>query len=152
MTDIKNALSGQFGAMINGRQFVTTALSGTRCLRTELSGMRTRKIWNVQAVGQVARQRTMIGLYIDQVLTPGTYDLVHNERLGAVYHLTPPQFSQIYHSQDFQKGSVTLLECDTETGRLRGTFEFSMSAIGFKVTQGEFDLMCEADPRSGESG
>jgi hypothetical protein len=135
--------SGTFNATVNGKPFLTTALTGTRCLRPELSGMRTRHIWNLHVAGQVARRRTMIGFFIDQVLTPGTYDLVGNDHLSVVYHLTPRQFARVYHSQHFQQGRVTLLECDTQTGRLRGTFDFAMSATGFKVADGEFDLVCE---------
>ncbi len=131
-----------FSAVVCGKPFVTTALSGLLCLRPELMGVRNRSIWKIHAAGHVARRRTILGLFIDQTLEPGTYDLVRNDRLTAVYHLTPPKVAQVYHSRDFQHGSVTLLECNVETGRLRGTFEFAMSAINFKVCEGEFDLLC----------
>lgn len=142
---LANPGSGRFSAMINDKPFLTTSLTGLSCLRPELVGARTCRIWKINVVGQVARHRTMLGLFIDQTLQPGTYDLVCDDRVSAVYHLTPPQLSQVYHSQNFQSGSVTLLECNAETGRLRGTFEFGMSAINFKVSAGEFDLVCDRD-------
>lgn len=133
---------GYFRALINDKPFTTTHLQGHLCLRSELTGERTCKIWKVHATGKVAWRRTVFGFFIDQSLEPGTYDLVRNERLTAVYHLMPRQQAQVYHSRDFQHGSVTLHECDAHTGRLRGAFEFSMSAIDFIVSQGEFDLRC----------
>lgn len=133
---------GHFHALINNKPFTTTDLQGLLCLRSELVGQRTCRIWKIHATGKVAHRRTVFGFFIDQSLEPGTYDLVRNERLTAVYHLTPKQQAQVYHSRDFQHGSVTLIECNAETGRLRGTFEFSMSAIDFTVSHGEFDLRC----------
>jgi hypothetical protein len=131
-----------FRASVNTKPFLTTRLSGLSCLRPELVGARTHRIWKIHAEGQVARHRTMMGLFIDQTLEPGTYDLVRNDRITAVYHRTPKQVAQVYHSRDFQRGSLTLLEFNPVTGRLRGTFEFAMSAIGFDVSGGEFDVMC----------
>ena len=133
---------GHFAAVVNGRPWSLTQVTGIACKRAELEGMRTRNIWKIHAVGQVRQRRTVIGFFIDQVLVPGTYDLVRNDRLTAVYHLTPRQVATVYHSRDFQEGSVTLHECDVETGRVRGTFEFAIPAMGFRVSQGEFDLVC----------
>jgi hypothetical protein len=131
-----------FRAFVNTKPFVASRLSGLSCLRPELSGARTHRIWKIHAEGQVARHRTMLGLFIDQTLEPGTYDLVRNDRITVVYHRTPKQVVQVFHSRDFQCGSVTLLEFNSDTGRLRGTFEFAMSAIGFDVSGGEFDVVC----------
>lgn len=133
---------GHLHALVNGKPFITQTLSGLACLRPELSGARELRIWKIHAIGKVAHRRTMLGFFIDQALQPGTYDLVGNERLTAIYHLTPKQVARVYHSCDFQVGSVTLLECNVETGRLRGTFEFAISAIEFTVSAGEFELLC----------
>lgn len=136
---------GHFHARVNDKRFITRHLSGSVCLRCELTGPRTHRIWKIHAVGTVSWRRTVIGLFIDQSLRPGTYDLIGSDRLTAVYHLTPRRIAQVYHSRDFQQGSVTLLECNVDTGRLRGTFEFAMSAIGFRVSGGEFDLGCDRE-------
>ncbi|SER07184.1 hypothetical protein SAMN03159444_03166 [Pseudomonas sp. NFACC02] len=132
----------RFYASVNNRPFLASNVSGLSCLRPELTGARTHAIWKIHAVGQVARRRTVLGLFIDQTLQPGTYNLVTDERITAIYHLTPAQMARIYHSRDFQQGSVTLLECNQETGRLRGTFEFAMPWIDFSVSEGMFDLVC----------
>lgn len=131
-----------FRAFVNSKPFMASRLSGLSCLRPELCGARTHRIWKIHAEGQVARHRTMLGLFIDQTLEPGTYDLVRNDRITVVYHRTPKQVLQVFHSRDFQRGSLTLIEFKPDTGRLRGTFEFSMSAIGFDVSGGEFDVVC----------
>jgi hypothetical protein len=132
----------RFYASVNNRPFLTSTVNGLSCLRPELTGARTHAIWKIHAVGQVARRRTVVGLFIDQALQPGTYDLVNDERITAIYHLTPAQVARIYHSRDFDRGSVTLLECNAQTGRLRGTFEFAMPWIDFTVSEGMFDLVC----------
>ncbi|WP_341958881.1 hypothetical protein [Pseudomonas sp. RC10] len=134
----------RFSAVVNGKPFITTRLQGIACLRSELEGVQTRQIWKIHATGKVAHRRTVFGFFIDQSLQPGTYDLVRNERVSAVYHLTPKQQAMVFHSRDFQDGTLTLLECNVETGRLRGTFEFSIPAIDFNVTRGEFNLVCRA--------
>jgi hypothetical protein len=135
----------QFSAQVNGKRFVATHVTGLSCLRAELVGARKQKIWKINAVGQVGKRRTMFGLFIAQTLQPGLHSLVRNDEVSAVYHVTPRQFLQVYHSRDFQSGSVTLLECNAKTGRLRGTFEFGMSAIDFSVLDGEFDLVCQRE-------
>ncbi len=140
--------SDHFSATVDGKPFVTTRLSGVMCLRPELAGARSQRIWKIHASGQVGRRRTILGFFIDQTLAPGTYDLVRNERLTAIYHLIARQTVPVYHSRDFQQGSVTLLECNVETGRLRGIFEFSMSAINFSVSDGEFDLLCSDEAKT----
>jgi len=133
---------GHFSARINGTPFITTDLSGVSCLRPELTGARSQRIWKLHAVGKVGPHRTALGLFIDQTLTAGIYDLVRNDRLTAVYHLTPKQVAQVFHSRDFAQGRVRLLECNPDTGRLRGSFEFGIPAMNFSVSRGEFDLLC----------
>jgi hypothetical protein len=36
---------------------------------------------------------------------------------------------------------VTLLECDAQHKRLRGTFQMSMPRAGLEITDGSFDLL-----------
>lgn len=131
-----------FYAQVNGKPFLTTRLCGRSCLRSELVGVRTCKIWKIHAVGKVAHHRTVLGMFIDQSLGPGTYDLVQDERLSVIYHVTPRQFAQLYHSRDFETASVTLLECDVQTGHLRGTFEIDMPSAGLLIADGQFDVWC----------
>lgn len=131
-----------FSATINAKPFTLTELTAYSCLRAELAGQRTHKIWKIHAVGKAAHHRTVLGMFIDQNLGPGTYDLVNDERLSAIYHVTPKQFSQLYHSRDFRTGTVTLLECNTRTGHLRGAFEIDMPHAGLTITDGQFDLHC----------
>jgi hypothetical protein len=133
---------GHFSARINGTPLITTDLSGMSCLRPELTGARSQRIWKIHAVGKVGPHRTALGLFIDQTLAPGIYDLVRDERLTAVYHLTPKRVAQVFHSRDFAQGRVRLLRCNADTGRLRGSFEFGIPAMNFKVSRGEFDLLC----------
>lgn len=142
----------RFSALVNDKPFITTRLQGLACLRSELEGVQTHRIWKIHATGKVANRRTVFGFFIDQSLKPGTYDLVRNERVSAVYHLTPRQQALVFHSRDFQDGTLTLLECDVETGRLRGTFAFSIPAIDFNVTRGHFNLLCNASQGTSASG
>lgn len=114
------AAKGHFGALINDKHFLTTSLNGVSCLRPELIGVRTCRIWKIHAVGQVARHRTLFGLFIDHALVPGVYDLAGNERITVIYHLTPKRMSTIVHSRDVQQGRMTLLECGADSRRLRG--------------------------------
>jgi hypothetical protein len=44
---------GHFSARINGTPFITTDLSGMSCLRPELTGARSQRIWKIHAVGKV---------------------------------------------------------------------------------------------------
>jgi hypothetical protein len=131
-----------FSATINGKSFTPDDLTAFSCLRAELEGPRTHRIWKIHAVGKLAHHRTVLGMFIDQSLEPGTYDLVNDERVSVIYHVTPRQFSQLYHSRDFLTGSVTLLECDAQSGRLRGSFAISMPHVGLEITAGGFDLLC----------
>jgi hypothetical protein len=133
-------VAGQFQAMINDKPFLAASVTGRSCWRSELRHKPSRRIWKILATGHVARHGTSIGLFIDQTLVPGTYDLVDNPKISVVYHRTPRQIARVYHSRHFQTGSLTLLECDPDTRRLRGTFEFGMSSIDFKVTAGAFNL------------
>lgn len=137
---------GEFRALVNGRPFLTTQVSAVSCLRSELKGPCSHTIWKIHVVGKVCYRRTVIGFFIDHSLPPGTYDLVGNDKLTAVYHLTPKQRAQIFHSRDFECGSMTLLECNAQTGRIRGHFEFAIPAIDFSVSRGTFDLVCPRDP------
>lgn len=136
-------VAGHFQALVKGKPFITKGLSGLVCLRSELDAARSSDIWKIHAAGQVAAHRTMIGFYIDRALGPGTYDLVGNEQIKTIYHLTPKRMATIFHSRDLQFGSMTLLECNLDTRRLRGTFEFSIPALGFEVRDGAFDLLCQ---------
>ena len=132
----------ELSASINGKPFTPRQLSAYSCLRPELTGKRSLKIWKIHAVGKVAHHRTVLGMFIDQSLEPGTYDLVQDERVSAIYHVTPRQFAQLYHSRDFEKGAVTLIECDVETGHLRGTFAIDMPSAGLLIADGQFDVWC----------
>lgn len=135
----------RFEAQVNGKAFISTGLSAWACLRTELEGSRSYKIWKIHAVGKVAGRRTVFGLFMDQTLPLGTYDLARDARLTVVYHLTPKRHAQVFHSRDFQQGTLTLLDGNGDTGRLRGTFEFAVPAIGFGVSGGVFDLVCRSE-------
>lgn len=137
----------RFEAQVNGKAFISTHVSALACLRTELEGARSCRIWKIHAVGKVAGRRTVFGFFMDQTLTPGSYDLVRDARLTVVYHLTPKQHAQVFHSRDFQAGTLTLLDCNGDTGRLRGTFEFAMPAVGFVVSSGAFDLLCRPEKK-----
>lgn len=134
--------SDRFQAKVNGKPFLSHRLRAMACLRTELEGTRNCKIWKIHAVGKVGKYRTVFGFFIDQSLEPGTYDLVNDSRLAVIYHRTPKRCAQVFHSRDFQTGSLTLLACNDGSECLRGTFEFGIPDIGFNVTSGEFDLQC----------
>ncbi|MFK3796189.1 hypothetical protein [Pseudomonas sp. NPDC088444] len=145
LTLCHSALPDRFQALVNGKPFLPQTVDALSCLQTELEGARNRKIWKIHAVGKVAYRRTVFGLFLDPSLEPGTYDLVRDDRLTVIYHLTPKQSAQVYHSQDFQEGSLTLLECNGAKGRLRGSFEFAIPAVGFAVSCGEFDVLCRPE-------
>lgn len=138
--------AGNFQALINDKPFIATSVVALSCWRAELGDAPNRRIWKIIATGNVARQGTSIGIYIDQSLTPGTYNLINNHTISVVYHLTPRQVAQIYHSRHFQTGCLELQECNEQTKRLRGTFEFGLSSISFKVTSGAFDVQWIDDP------
>jgi hypothetical protein len=134
------SLAEQFQAMVNGKPFVAASVTAWSCWRAELRHKPNRRIWKVLATGHVTRHSTSIGLFIDQTLGPGTYDLVNNPCISVVYHRTPRQMARVYHSRYFQTGELILLECNPDTRRLRGTLEFGMSSINFKLAQGAFNL------------
>lgn len=136
-----------FQALINGKPFLAASVTGWSCWRSELQQKPTCRIWKILATGHVARHGTSLGLFIDQTLEPGTYDLVDNPRISIVYHRTPRQFARVYHSRHLQTGRLTLLECNFETRCLRGTFEFGMSSVNFDVTHGTFNLQWIDEPQ-----
>lgn len=136
----------RFQMLVNGKPFVANSITGRSCWRAELASTPSRRIWKILASGRVARQGTSIGLYIDQSLTPGVYDLVDNTLISVVYHLTPRKVARVLHSRAFQRGRLALLECDPSTQRLRGTFDFSLPSSDFHVTAGKFDLQWTHDP------
>lgn len=134
---------GMFQAMINRRPLVVSSLLSRLTLRPELARASDHWIWKVIAEGKVGRKRTSIGLFLDFDLEPGTYALVGQERVRIVYNETQRWRSVVYHSAHFQCSAFTLLEANRETRRLRGQFSFSISAMGFAVTDGLFDVQCQ---------
>ncbi len=133
---------GTFQAQINQHPFLVTEMSAGLKLRPELSQIPDHWIWRVVADGKVGSKRASIGLFIDYDLTPGTYRLPSHPRIKVVFSQTPHGRSVIYHSAQLQAGRMTLIEADVANLRLRGTFEFSISAMDFAVTGGTFDLLC----------
>jgi len=138
--------AGHFQALINDKPFIATSVIALSCWRAELGDAPSRRIWKIIATGNVARQGTSIGIYIDQSLTPGPYELINNHKISVVYHLTPRQVAQVYHSRHFQTGCLEIQECTQQTKRLRGAFEFGLSSISFRVTSGTFDVQWTDDP------
>jgi hypothetical protein len=137
------AARGTFSAIVNGHPFITHRLSAMACLRPGRSDPLTCRIWKILATGTVRRHRTMIGLFIDQTVQPGSYNLLRNEQITVIYHLTPTRMAKIYHSRDLQQGNLTLLGCDATSGQLNGNFEFAVPTKDFHVTDGLFDLVCD---------
>ncbi|UZJ62173.1 hypothetical protein OKW98_10885 [Pseudomonas sp. KU26590] len=142
------AALGTFSATVNGHPFITHSLSAMACLRPGRSDPLTCRIWKILATGTVRRHRTMIGLFIDETVQPGSYNLLRNEQITVIYHLTPTRMAKIYHSRDLQQGNLTLLGCDAAAGALHGNFEFAVPTKNFHVTEGLFDLVC--DPNAEE--
>lgn len=134
--------TGTFQAQINQHPFLVTSVAAGLKLRPELSQVPDHWIWRVVADGKVGSKRASIGLFIDYDLGPGTYRLPSDPRVKVVFSQTPHGRSVIYHSAQLQAGRITLIEADVANLRLKGTFEFSISAVGFAVTQGAFDLLC----------
>lgn len=132
--------SGEFRALVNHQPLVVTSLLAGSTLRPELQSRPSHWIWKMIAEGKVDRKRVSIGLFFDRDLPPGTYDILGNARISIVYNQTPYFNSLVYHSAHFQAGHLTLQEADHGAPRLRGQFSFSISAINFSVTEGEFDL------------
>lgn len=138
--------AGHFHALVNGKPFIATSVIALSCWRAELGRAPSRRIWKIIASGNVARKGTSIGIYIDQSLTPGVYDLINNHKISIVYHLTPRVIAKVYHSRHFQTGCLELQECAEQTKRLRGLFEFGLSSISFEVTSGAFDVQWIDNP------
>ena len=134
--------TGLFQAQINQQPFVVTSMTAGLTLRPELAQIPNHWIWRVVAEGRVGSKRASIGLFMDYDLAPGTYRLPVDSRVRVVFSQTPHGRSVIYHSAQFQAGRITLIEADVASLSLKGTFEFGISAVGFAVTGGRFDLLC----------
>ena len=135
--------AGSFQAQVSQQPLVVTSVLAELTLRLELGELPSHWIWKIIAEGKLGRTRTCIGLFIDQGLPPGTYDIPSEPRIKVVYNQTPRWKNIVYHSANFQSGHLTLLEADVPTRRLRGLFGFSMSAINFEISDGAFDLHCQ---------
>lgn len=133
---------GHFQATVNRRPLVVKSLFGKITLRPEIATAPTHWVWKVIAEGKVARRNASIGLFFDHDLAPGTYDIINDERIKIVYNDSPNWNNIIYHSTDFQTGTLILSEVDLERLKLAGQFSFSVSAVDFEVTDGMFDLYC----------
>jgi hypothetical protein len=133
---------GRFQAQVNGQPLIISSLIGKLTLRPELAHTPNHWIWKVIADGKVGHKRTSIGLFFDHDLRPGSHNLIGHDRIKVVYNETPHWQSVIYHSAHFQSGVFTLHEADPKTQRLRGEFSFSISAVGFEVTDGVFEVQC----------
>jgi hypothetical protein len=135
--------AGQFKALVTRQPLIVTSVLARLTTRLELSEAPNHWIWKVIAEGKIGQTRTCIGLFIDQGLPLGTYEIPAEPRIKVIYNQTPRWKNIVYHSGNFQSGQLTLLEADVATRRLRGEFGFSISAIGFDVSDGAFDLHCE---------
>lgn len=134
---------GSFQVLINQKPFTVSSLLACLTLRPELSTVPSQWIWKVIASGKVGRKQASIGLFFDLDLPLGTHDLLANELIKVVYNQAPNSQNIIYHSGHIQAGQLTLLEVDVNAKRLKGQFGFSISAMDFAVTEGEFDLHCQ---------
>jgi len=133
---------GLFQATVNRQPMVVKSLFGKLTLRPEIEAVPKHWIWKVIAEGKVGRRSTSIGLFFDHDLQPGTYDIIHDERIRIVYNDSPHWDNVIYHSANFQTGTLILSEVDLHGCKLAGQFSFSVSAVDFAVTDGAFDLYC----------
>ena len=136
--------TGSFQAQVNQHPLQVTSLLAGLALRPELSTTPCHWIWKIIANGTVGRKRASIGLFFDRNLPLGTYDLLTHPNIKIIYNQTPHGRNIIYHTGHFQSGQLTLLEADIAAQRLRGQFGFSISAVDFALTDGEFDLHCQA--------
>jgi len=132
--------SACFAARVGTKPFNPRSVIALLTVRPELAIVRHRWIWKLIAEGTVAKKKTSLAFYISSDLTPGTYDIITNDRITVVYHDSPYSANTVYHSSNFQEGSFTLVEADPQIQRLQGHFSFSMSAINFQVTEGVFDV------------
>lgn len=134
---------GNFQALINQQPLTVSSLLACLTLRPELSAVPRQWIWKVIAAGRVGRKQASIGLFFDLDLPLGTHNLLASEQIKVVYNQAPNSQNIIYHSGHIQAGHLTLLEVDVSTKCLKGKFGFSISAVDFAVTDGEFDLHCQ---------
>ena len=134
--------AGSFQAQVTRQPLIVTSVLAQLTMRLELGELPSHWIWKVIAEGKIGQTRTCIGLFIDQGLSLGTYQIPAEPRIKVVYNQTPRWKNIIYHSENFQAGQLTLLEADVASRRLRGEFGFSISAIDFEVSDGAFDLHC----------
>lgn len=135
--------AGSFQAQVTRQPLIVTSVLAQLTMRLELGELPSHWIWKVIAEGKIGQTRTCIGLFIDQGLPLGTYQIPAEPRIKVVYNQTPRWKNIIYHSEIFQAGQLTLLEADVASRRLRGEFGFSISAIDFEVSDGAFDLHCQ---------
>ena len=135
--------AGSFQAQVTRQPLIVTSVLAQLTMRLELGELPSHWIWKVIAEGKIGQTRTCIGLFIDQGLPLGTYQIPAEPRIKVVYNQTPRWKNIIYHSENFQAGQLTLLEADVASRRLRGEFGFSISAIDFEVSDGAFDLHCQ---------
>lgn len=135
--------AGSFQAQVTRQPLIVTSVLAQLTMRLELGELPSHWIWKVIAEGKIGQTRTCIGLFIDQGLPLGTYQIPAEPRIKVVYNQTPRWKNIIYHSANFQAGQLTLLEADVASRRLRGEFGFSISAIDFEVCDGAFDLHCQ---------
>lgn len=135
-----------FRVCVNGTPVHLDALLGCLTLRTELSQPSDHWIWKIIAKGRAGRMRVSIGLYLDHDLQPGRHTLVDNPKIQVVYNDTPNARNRIYHSQHLQSGTLNLMHVDREHRHLQGEFEFGISALGFRVSGGRFNLPCPWQP------
>ncbi|AVB21168.1 hypothetical protein BKM03_19530 [Pseudomonas avellanae] len=134
---------GSFHVRVNSKPFQAMHLSGQLALRAELEHEPDRWIWKLIVDGKVGTARTTIGLFLDSDLKPGDHDLVNHAQIKVIFNETLRRQNTIYHSADFQSGTLSLFEANPYTLRLRGRFRFSMSSINFDVTDGFFDVRCQ---------
>jgi len=135
--------AGHFQAQVTRQPLIVTSVLARLTMRLELGEAPNHWIWKIIAEGKIGQTRTCIGLFIDQGLPLGTYEIPAEPRIKVVYNQTPRWKNIVYHSANFQAGQLTLLEADVASRRLRGEFGFSISAIGFEVSNGAFDLHCQ---------
>lgn len=135
--------AGSFQALVTQKPLIVKSVLARLTMRLELGEVPNHWIWKIIAEGKVGQTPTCIGLFIDQGLPLGTYEIPAEPRIQVVYNQTPRWKNIVYHSGNFQSGQLTLLEADVASRRLRGEFGFSISAIGFEVSEGAFDLYCQ---------
>ncbi|MFA0927292.1 hypothetical protein RA263_05695 [Pseudomonas syringae pv. tagetis] len=136
------ACASRFAASINRQSFKTLSLTGRLTLQPEPGNATARWVWKVIVDGKVGNNRTTIGLFLDGDLESGEHDLIDHPQINVIYNETLHRKNTLYHSAHFQGGTLTLLEANPCTLRIRGVFGFSMSSINLEVTDGAFDVYC----------